>query len=430
MTADMIPVERALEMILEHIRVLEPEDRPLLDCLGQVLDADIRADEDIPPADNSAMDGFAVRAADMAGATPSAGIVLPVIDQVAAGYVSSRTVEPGTAIRIMTGATVPCGADAVVPFEDTDEATRSARGEELSHIGVLVPVKEGANIRRHGEDIGRGQLVVGKGTVLRPSEIGVIASIGRSRVPVIRRPVVAILSTGDELVDVDEPLSPGKIRDSNSYTSAALVAKYGGIPMLLGIGRDSVASLNGLLDRALDADLLITSGGVSLGDYDMVKNVLSQRGEMRLWTVRMKPGKPSAFGMVRRGQERQGLPLLGLPGNPVSSMITFEQFVRPAIRKMLGLRTLTKPSIRAIIEDEILNSDGRRVYARVMVSRVGDGYRARLTGPQGSGILTSMARANGLAIVPEAVPQVRPGDTVVVQMLDWSEDYILEEGTP
>jgi len=430
MNTDMIPVEQALEMILEHVHVLESEDKPLLDCLGQVLNADIRADEDIPPADNSAMDGFAVRAGDTSAATRSAVVVLRVIDQVAAGYVSSCAVEPGTAIRIMTGATVPSGADAVVPFEDTDEVTRSDRGEELSHIGVLVPAREGANIRRHGEDIGRGQLVVGKGTVLRPSEIGVIASIGRSRVPVIRRPVVAILSTGDELVDVDEPLCPGRIRDSNSYTSAALVARYGGIPRLLGIGRDSVASLNDLLDRAIDADLLITSGGVSLGDYDMVKNVLSQRGEMRLWTIRMKPGKPSAFGMVRRGQERHGLPLLGLPGNPVSSMITFEQFVRPAIRKMLGLRTLTKPSIQAISEDEILNSDGRRVYARVVVRKVGDGYRARLTGPQGSGILTSMARANGLAIVPETASKVCPGDTVEVQMLDWSEDYILEEGTP
>ena len=428
MSGNMIPVEQALEMILEHIHVLEPEEKPLLDCLGQVLDTDIRAEDDIPAADNSAMDGFAVRAADTREAKPSAGVVLRVIDQVAAGYLSSRSVEPGTAIRIMTGATVPSGSDAVVPFEDTDEAVRSARGEELSHIGVFVPSRKGANIRRRGEDIERGEVAVGRGTILRPAEIGVIASIGRSRVPVIRRPVVAILSTGDELVDVDAPLSPGKIRDSNSYTSAALVTRYGGMPRILGIGRDSVASLNDLLDHALDADLLITSGGVSLGDYDMVKNVLAQRGEIRLWTIRMKPGKPSAFGVVNRGQDRPGLPLLGLPGNPVSSMITFEQFVRPAIRKMLGMKTLTKPSVRAIIDDDIVNSDGRRVYARVVVRKVGDGYRAKLTGPQGSGILSSMARANGLAIVPESVSMVRSGETVEVQMLDWSEDYMPEEG--
>lgn len=426
----MIPVERALEMILEHIHVLDPEEKPILDCLGQVVAADMSAREDIPPMDNSAMDGFAVRASDTRGATPSSPVVLSVVGQVAAGYVPSRTVEPGTAVRIMTGATLPSGADTVVPFEDTDETARASLGADLRYIGILVETERGANVRKRGEDIARGQVVLMRGALLRPAEIGVLASIGAATVPVVRRPIVAILSTGDELVGVDEPLAPGKIRDANSYTSAALVAKYGGVPRLLGIGRDTVDSLNALLDRAFDADLLITSGGVSLGDYDMVKDVLSQRGEMHLWTIRMKPGKPSAFGIIRRGGDRPGLPLLGLPGNPVSAMVTFEQFVRPAILKMRGMTTLAKPTVRARLDDEIRNRDGRRVFARVVVRRDGDGYRAKLTGPQGSGVLTSMARANGLAIVPETADRVRPGDTVEVQMLDWGEDAILEEATP
>jgi molybdopterin molybdotransferase len=430
MSSQMIPVEQALEMILEHIHVLEPERKSITDCLGQVLAADIHADVDIPPMDNSAMDGFAIRARDLRGASTISPVVLEVIDQVAAGYVSSRMVKPGAAIRIMTGAAMPSGADTVVPFEDTDEVAHAARGEGLSRIGILVETKQGANVRTRGEDIAAGQLALSKGTLLRPAEIGVLASIGVAVVPVVRRPIVAILSTGDELVGIDELLTPGKIRDANSYTTAALVAKYGGIPRVLGIGGDTVDSLNALLDRALDADLLITSGGVSVGDYDMVKDVLSRRGEIHLWTVRMKPGKPSAFGLIRRGAGRPGLPLLGLPGNPVSSMITFEQFVRPAILKTRGVRTLAKPSIRAIMDDPIVNSDNRRVYARVRVRRDADGYHARLTGSQGSAILTSMSKANGLAIVPETADRVRPGDAVEVQMLDWDEGTILEEATP
>lgn len=426
----MISVEDAQRMILEHMHVLDREEKPILECLGQVLDADITADLDIPPMDNSAMDGFAVRARDTEGASSSSAIVLSVIDQVPAGYVSSRTVGPGSAIRIMTGAALPSGADTVVPFEDTDEEARTARGDDLSRIGILIETRKGANVRRRGEDIARGQIVLSSGTVLRPAEIGVLASIGVTRAPVIRRPVVAILSTGDELVGINEPLGPGKIHDANSYTIAAQVSRYGGIPWPLGIARDSVASLNALLDRALDADMLITSGGVSLGDYDMVKDILSQRGEMHLWTIRMKPGKPSAFGLIRRDSDRPGLPLLGLPGNPVSSMITFEQFVRPAILKMLGLRTLRKPTVRAKIEAEISNRDGRRVFARVSVRSDGDEYRARLAGPQGSGVLTSMAKANGLAIVPESVSRVGPGDVVEVQMLDWNESHCLEGEMP
>ncbi|MFC2008898.1 gephyrin-like molybdotransferase Glp [Chloroflexota bacterium] len=423
----MISVEEALQRILSQIDRLDSEEKPILECQRQVLSADVWSDIDIPPMDNSAMDGFAVRVQDTCGARPVSPALLRVIGQVAAGSVCSHVVEQGTAVRIMTGASLPAGADAVVPFEDTDEPSRNGQMETLSHVGVLVETKQGANVRRRGEDLAQGQLALRKGTMLRPAEIGVLASIGVARVSVVRRPVVAVLSTGDELAPVDEPLAPGKIHDANSYTIAALVQCYGGIPKIIGIGRDSAQSLHDLLDRALDTDMLVTSGGVSLGDYDMVKNVLADRGDMDLWTVCMKPGKPSAFGVIRRGNGKPGLPHLGLPGNPVSAMVTFEQFARPAILKMLGQEAFGKPTVRAIIEDRVINTDGRRIFARAFVRRVEDVYKARLTGPQGSAILTSMAKANGLAIVPETVSQVNPGDTVDVQMLDWNESHILPE---
>jgi molybdopterin molybdotransferase len=420
----MISVEEALEKVLSYVEVLEPERKPILDCLGQVLAEDVYSTIDIPPLDNSAMDGYALRAGDTRGASESSPRYLVVVGEVAAGSMPTKEVKPGTAIRIMTGAPLPEGADAVIKFEDTDEVNRKSSQGNLSHIGVLCPAKKGSNVRSKGEDIARGDLILKKGKVLRPQEIGVLASLGHSTALVIRRPIIAILATGDELVGVDQPLPPGQIYDSNTYTIAAEVSRYGGIPKILGIGRDSVQSLNEKIDGGLDADMLITSGGVSKGDYDMVKDVLAERGEIGFWTVCMKPGKPLAFGVVKKvaGREKRKVPHLGLPGNPVSSMITFEQFARPAILKMMGRKMLAKPTIRAIIEDDIANTDGRRLFARVMVTKRGSQYYASLTGPQGSGILTSMAKANGLAIIPESSEGVKAGDMVEVQMLEWGEE--------
>jgi len=420
----MISVEEALEKVLSYVEVLEPERKPVLDCLGQVLAEDVYSDIDIPPLDNSAMDGYALRAKDTRGASESSPRYLVVVGEVAAGSISSQEVRPGTAIRIMTGAPLPEGADAVVRFEDTDEVSRKSSGGDLSQIGILCQVKKGLNVRGRGEDIAKGDLILKEGKVLRPQEIGVLASLGRSTALVIRRPIVAILATGDELVGVDQPLAPGKIHDSNTYTIAAEVSRYGGIPKILGIGRDSVRSLTEKIDEGLDADMLITSGGVSKGDYDIVKDVLAEHGEVGFWTVCMKPGKPLAFGVIKNveGGRKGRVPHLGLPGNPVSSMITFEQFARPAILKMMGKKILAKPAIRAIIEDDVVNTDGRRLFARVIVTRRGGQYHASPTGPQGSGILTSMARANGLAVIPENSKGVKAGDVVEVQMLDWGEE--------
>jgi molybdopterin molybdotransferase len=410
----MISVEEALERVLSYVRVLDGEEKPILQCLGQVLDEEVISSIDIPPADNSAMDGYAIRAEDATGAAPSSPVYLNVIGEVKAGDIAKEEVGTLSALRIMTGAPIPRGADSVVQFEDTDEALRYERPP--FQIGILHQVTKGQNVRRSSEDIARGQLVLKKGTVLRPAEVGVLASLGKETARVIRRPLVAILATGDELVALGRPLPQGKIYNSNSFSIAAQVLRYGGLPQIMGIGRDQIKDITDKLKGALSADMLLTSGGVSMGNYDVVKDVLAEQGEISFWTVRMKPGKPLAFGTIK------GIPHLGLPGNPVSSMITFELFARPAILKMMGKKNFSKPTIKATLDGRIRNTDGRRIFARATVSREGDRYLARVTGPQGSGILTSMSRANGLVIVPEDVDAVEQGETVKVLMLDWSEE--------
>ena len=421
-TQAMISVEDALERILAHVGRLEPEDRPLLDTLGQLLAEDVAAGFDIPPLDNTAMDGYAVRAADTEGAGEASPVRLRVTGDLAAGYLFEGEVTPGTAVRIMTGAPIPRGADAIVPFEETDEGSTGSAGAPRSQVEgderwvqVLKAAELAANIRRAGEDVRRDAPVMPQGTLLGPAQIGVLASLGRETVRVYRRPVVAILSTGDELLDLGQPIAPGKIYDSNAYSVAAMVHEAGGVPKRLGIASDTVEALTAKLREGLDADLLITSAGVSRGDFDVVKDVLAKEGEIDFWTVRMKPGKPLAFGAFPSGDRR--VPHIGLPGNPVSSMITFELFGRPAVYKMLGRSDWERPRVRALAEERIVNTDGRRVYARAIVSERDGRYYASLTGPQGSGILTSMALANALAVVPEHVPAIEPGDEVECLLL-------------
>ena len=417
----MLSVEEALERILAHFHVLESEERPLLNALGQVLAEDATARHDIPPLDNSAMDGYAVQAASVEGASQCSPVNLKVVGAVAAGQLPSDTVEPGTTVRIMTGAPIPNGADSVVPFEETDEIERRASGGSLDKIGVTVAVRLGSDIRPAGQDVRRGDTVLAKERTLRPAEIGVLASLGLENVTVVRRPVVAILATGDELLEAGDDYSVGKIYDSNSYSVAAGVLRYGGIPKQLGIARDNLDSMNAKLREGLDSDMLITSAGVSKGDYDMVKDVLAQHGEIDFWSVRMRPAKPLAFGVLRTDEGR-AVPHLGLPGNPVSAMVAFEQFARPAIHKMMGKSGLGKPRIKAVLDEPIYNTDGRRVYARVVISKRNGDYHAKLTGNQSSNILTSMASANGLAVCPEDLPMKKAGDVVEVLMLDWPED--------
>jgi molybdopterin molybdotransferase len=416
----MLSVEEALERILSVCHVLEPERKPILEAVGQVLAEAVVSRFDIPPMDNSAMDGYAVKAGSVLGASRDSPVILQVVGAVAPGQLPRQDVGERTAVRIMTGAPIPAGADAVVPFEDTDEMERRVAGKPPSQIGIIVGVPRGANVRPAGEDIRQGQRVLEEGTTLRPGEIGVLGSLGYDEVKVVRRPVAAILATGDELIEPKREPSPGMIYDSNSYSVAAAVQRAGGVPMMLGIAKDDHESIAAKLQQGVRSDILITSAGVSKGDYDMVRDVLARSGKVHFRSVRMRPGKPLVFGTLG-GPEGRAVPHLGLPGNPVSALVAFEQFGRAAIRKMLGKSDLRRPTVDAVLEEPIYNPDGRRVYARAIVTKRNGVYYAKLTGHQSSNLLTSMALANGLAICPEDVPMKGAGDIVKVQMLDWPE---------
>ncbi len=397
----VLSVEEALERILATVRVLKPERVPLLEAAGRVLAEEITADRDIPPLTNSAMDGYAVRGADVAQ-TPAR---LRVVGQVAAGHMSRVQVEPGTAVRIMTGAPLPAGADTVVRFEDTRL--------DSDWVEILQTPPTGANVRLAGEDVRAGQVVLQPGQALRPQEIGQLAAVGQTDVAVVRRPRVAVLATGDEVVPPDQTPGPGQIRDANSYTVAAQVQAFGGVPLLLEVAHDEETLVRRGMREALaqSADLIITSGGVSVGDFDLVKQVLAAEGEMRFWSLNMKPGRPLAFGVV------DGVPLLGLPGNPVAAMISTELFARPALLKMQGFTDWSRPKVTARLTQPIERKDGRRHYLRVRLRETGAGYEATLTGDQGSGILYSLVQADGLAVIPEECDHLPAGAEVKVILL-------------
>ena len=403
----MISVEAALEKILSHIQPLGFEKVSLLESLGRVIGEDIYASRDIPPLDNSAMDGYAVRCEDIQQASQDRPARLEIVEDLPAGSVSKRTLAKGEAIRIMTGAPIPRGADTVVQVEDT------AREDRYAQFLKVVPL--GENIRRAGEDVSKGERVISKGDLIRPPELGMLASVGRSFVSVYQRPLVAILCTGEELVDVDGTLDEGKIISSNSYTLAGQVKDAGAIPIQLGIARDRKEDIEGKLRQGIRADVLISSAGISVGDYDLVKDVLKDLGmEMVFWKVAMKPGKPLAFGLI------EGKLVFGLPGNPVSSMVSFEQFVRPSLLKMMGHRHLFRPVIEAILKEDIHKEPGRRHFVRAFVSFEKNHYQVTITGEQGSAILRSMVKANGLVVIPEDQRVVKAGEKVKVQLLDRS----------
>ena len=423
--AEMLSVEDARDRILSYFGPLDSVEVPLLDAVGLTLAEDLTAEFDIPPLANSAMDGYAVKSTDVSAASKFNPVLLPVDGYIAAGEVPEKPLSERSAVRIMTGAPVPEGADAVVPFEDTDEDDRRSNGSDISEIGICLGAESGDNIRPAGEDVQAGQTVVKSGADITAGVVGVAASLGKTSVQAIRRPVIAIVSTGDELLEPGDERKPGKIYNSNAYSIAALVEKYGGIARIIGIARDSIESLEALLEEAVEYDMVVTSAGVSKGDYDVVKDVLSKNGEIALWSVRMRPAKPLAFGALNAVDGRK-VPHLGVPGNPVSAMVAFEQFGRPAIRVMLGKAPLQKPTINATLDDPVYNHDGRRVYARVDVYKDDAGnYRARSTGNQSSGALHSMALARGLAICPDDVASIPAGSDVVVEILEWPDDDLL-----
>lgn len=413
---EYLTVHEALTAVLAGVSVLSAETVPLLDGLGRVLAEPVVAQDSLPPFANSSMDGYALVAADSQNANHDGPATLRVVGDIAAGAVPNVTLQPGTAARIMTGAPVPQGADAVIPVEDTNEAWRDKERPLPDQIQVFRAVKSGDYIRHPGEDIESGQKILEAGYLLRPQEVGVLASLGISQISVIRRPKVAILATGDELLELDRPLQPGKIRNSNGYTQAAQVLALGAELIQLGIAGDTETAVRQKLRAGLEAqvDLFISSAGVSVGAYDVVKAVLEQEGNVGFWRVRMRPGKPLAYGTY------QGVPYLGLPGNPVSAMVSFERFARAAILKMAGHRQLDRPTVQAIVENEIY-SDGRESYIRAVVSKQNSGYIAHLTGDQGSHIMTSLVKANALLIVPEGVEHVPKGSRLSAWMLDWPE---------
>lgn len=403
-----VGVEQALDIVLGSVSALEGESRPLLECLGAVLAEDVAADMDIPPFDNSAMDGYAVLASDTSTASPDEPVVLQVTADLPAGYLPRGMLRPGEAVRIMTGAPLPPGADAVVRTEDVRRLD--------DKILVSNPVLPGDDIRRAGEDVARGEVILRRGTVIRPAEVGMLATLGRVQALVIRRPRVAVLTTGDELVAPDEPVAPGKIRNSNLYSISAQVKACGGQPILLGVARDTADELESKIRRGMaEADMLLTSGGVSVGDYDVVKTVLGRVGEILFWKVKMRPGSPVTFGRI------QGKPMFGLPGNPSASMVAFEQFVRPAILKMAGHSKLRRRQVQAVLEEAVKNRPGVRNFLRAVATKQNGEWRVRPAGAQGSGILRTMVRANALLVVPETVSRMQPGERATVQLIDLPE---------
>jgi molybdopterin molybdotransferase len=403
----MISVEEALHQILKIIIPLGQEKANILDALGRVIGEDIFANRNIPPKDNSAMDGYAIRGEDTRGASVEKPVLLDVIEDIPAGTIPRKRIGASEVSRIMTGAPLPEGADAVVRVEDTEKAG--------DRVKIFVEAKKGQDIRHAGEDVGEGALVISKGDIIRPAEIGMLAALGRSFISVYQRPLVAVVATGDELVDVDENPGPWKIISSNSYSLTAQIMDCGGIPLQIGIARDKREDLVSKFGAALRADIIVSSGGVSVGDYDLVKDVMKEVGnEMQFWQVAMRPGKPLAFGSMG------GVPVFGLPGNPVSSMVSFEQFVRPSILKMMGHKNIFRKTVRATLEEDITKKTGTRHFIRALVKYERGKYSAASTGEQGSGILKSMVTANGLIILPENAAVVKKGDEVTVQLLDRS----------
>ena len=407
MTGPLTPGAAAAR-ILEDVRRQPPLRIPLDDALGAVLAEDAVSPLDIPARANSAMDGYAARSEDVRGASPERPVRLRVVEQLPAGRFPTRAIGPGECARIFTGAAVPDGADSVIRQEDTDHG--------VDTVSITQDRDTGANVRKAGEDIARGTTVLRAGTELGPAALGVLASLAVAHPLVHRRPRIAILGSGDEIVDVDQPeeiLSGRKTASSNTHTLVALVRQAGGVPVNLGIARDSPDSLRSKLQGALDADLLVTTAGVSVGEHDYLRSVLSELGaEHRFWKIRMRPGAPVGFALL--GQ----VPWIGLPGNPVSTMVTFELLVRPAIRKMSGHALPFRRSVPVRLTEPVSVKPRLQHFLRGVVTEGPNGPLARLTGPQGSGILTSMALANALLIIPEGQFETPAGATVQALRLD------------
>lgn len=411
----MISVEQAINIIINEIDVIGWERLPITLSLDRVLAEDIITARDNPLWDNSAMDGYAVKAIDTKGASKDNPKILNIIEDLPAGYVAVNCLKDGEAIRIMTGAPIPDGADAVVMVEDTEKSGVKGQG---ATVKIFKEAGSGDNIRRQGEDFKRGDLLIKKGMVIRHIEIGVMAAVGRSFVNVHQKPKIAVVATGDELIEVDEAVEKGKIGNSNSYILSAQIKACGAEPVYIGIARDRKEDLKEKLKMASRSDCIVSSGGVSVGDFDLVKEVLREMGsEMRFWKVAMKPGKPLAFGVIN------GKPCFGLPGNPISSLVAFEQFVRPAILKMMGRTNIYRRTLTAVLAKDIKKKADRTHFVRGILKIDDSRYYAEPLERQGSGMLASFVFSNCLIILPKEETLFKKGDPVKVQLIDDSFLY-------
>ena len=408
----LLSVAEARERILSYLQPVRTETLPLVECANRVLTQDIAAATDLPLFDNSSMDGFAVRADDVVNAAAASPRSLRVVADIPAGSHPTISLGPGEAARIMTGAPLPKGADSVIPVEETNFHDRDAGTAPPHEVQIRKPTKPGANVRARGIDLRSGQIVLHRGRILKPQDLGLLATLGVARVIVFQKPRIALFSSGDELLPVEAPLEAGKIRDSNSYTLAALVEDAGAELIRLGVARDHRDSVKALLEKAVESnvDLILSSAGVSVGAFDFVKEVIESNGKLDFWRVNMRPGKPLAFGEYRT------IPFIGLPGNPVSAFVGFEVFVRTAIGRLRGAADATRPRIRVRCEEQI-DSDGRESYLRAEVHEENGGYTARLSGHQGSGNLYSLVQANALLIIPAGVKCVPAGEEVYAWLL-------------
>ncbi len=410
--AQLRNVDDAIQQILATITPLSTETITLPDAGGRVLAQDIESDVNLPPFDNSAMDGYAIHAEASQTATQSTPVELDVTMDIPAGVYPTDALDKGQAARIMTGAPLPSGATAVIPVEATDSDFSERDGATLpATVQLYEALSAGANIRQAGENIRAGQLILKAGSVIRPQDIGMLAAIGRADVPVVKRATVVIVGSGDELVDVTEPLQAGQIRDVNSYTLAASVQALGGQAIRLPIVPDTPSAIRQLFTNALahDPDLIISSAGVSVGAADYVRTILEEMGAIDFWKINLRPGKPLAYGHI------EGVPFFGLPGNPVSAMITFDVLVRPLLHKLMQQPDTTR--MMSAITGEAMRSDGRRTYARVTLERDGDTLIATESGTQSSGALMSMVIADGLLIIPEGMTEVEAGTRLPVRLL-------------
>jgi molybdopterin molybdotransferase len=406
-TDGLVPVEDHLARILEAVSPLSPLDLTLSDAHGCVLFEDVTTTFPLPPFDNSAMDGYAVRSTDIATATDAQPVTLPVVGDIAAGSGGPYSVQPGLCVRIMTGAPLPAGADAVVPLEWTDGG--------VAQVAISRAAPAGAHIRLAGEDAAVGTTVLTAGTHLGATQVGLLAAVGRERVQARPRPRVVVLSTGSELVDPGVALSPGRIPDSNSSLLTMAAQEAGGIAFRVGIVPDDPRQLlDTLEDQLIRADAVVTSGGVSVGAYDVVKEAIGRLGDVTFARVAMQPGMPQSFGLI--GPDKT--PFFGLPGNPVSAYVSFEVFVRPALRRMLGVEPINRPTVRAKLTAPVTSPPGKRTYARSQLRVEHGAYSVTPVGGGGSHLIASLAQANALVVVPEKVTQLDAGATVTVMLLE------------